>query len=247
MQTHTILNQMIKAGLHFGHTKDQWNPKMAPYIYKQKNGVHIIDIIQTWFYIRQVSKFLEISTAKGHKVLFVGTKKQAAQLIQFTALRCNSFFVNQRWLGGCLTNWKTIQKSIRNLNILSTKSTHISSKHTFLKKKKKKQEKLLKYFKGLRNMKNVPEIVIIIGQQKELNAVYECQKLGLRTITILDTNCNPLLADLFIPANDDSISSIKFILDQLAVAILKGKQSFKLKQTQTKKQKEKSNKIKSLL
>nr|YP_009472727.1 ribosomal protein S2 [Codium arenicola]ARO74365.1 ribosomal protein S2 [Codium arenicola] len=228
MQTQIILNQMIKAGLHFGHTKDQWNPKMSPYIYKEKNGVHIIDIIQTWFYIRQVCKFLEISTAKGQKVLFVGTKKQAAQLIQLTAIKCHSFFVNQRWLGGLLTNWRTIKKSIYKLNTLDTKSTHISAKHTFLKKKKK--DKLVKYFRGLQNMQNVPEIVIIIGQQKELNAVYECQKLGLRTITILDTNCNPLLADLFIPANDDSISSIKFILDQLAVAILKGKQTFKLKQ-----------------
>nr|YP_009519301.1 ribosomal protein S2 [Codium arabicum]AYC65217.1 ribosomal protein S2 [Codium arabicum] len=211
----TLLKQMIQAGLHFGHTKDQWHPKMLPYIYQEKNGVHIIDIIQTWFYIRKVSKFLEICTAQGQKVLFVGTKKQAAQLIETTAIRCNSYFVNKRWLGGLLTNWSTLQNSIFQLKQLQQQP--LSNRF-----QQKKYDKLIKYFRGLQNMKQIPDIVIIIGQQKELNAVLECRKLGIRTITLLDTNCNPLLADLFVPANDDSISSIKFILDQFATAILKG-------------------------
>nr|QHD45133.1 30S ribosomal protein S2 [Codium fragile] len=237
------LNKMIQAGLHFGHTKDQWNPKMFPYIYKEKNGVHIIDIIQTWFYIRKVSQFLETSTAQGQKVLFVGTKKQAAPLIELAALRCNSFFINKRWLGGLLTNWRTLKKSITKLNTLQNKSISngISKKNQISKKtqilNQKKQDKLIKYFRGVQNMQNIPEIVIIIGQQKELNAVYECEKLGLRTITLLDTNCNPLLADLFIPANDDSITSLKYILDKLTISILKGNQILKLKQKKVKNEK----------
>lgn len=218
----SILKEMIQAGVHFGHPKHQWNPKMFPYIYKEKNGIHIIDIIQTCFYLRKVNNFLEQSTAQGKKILFVGTKKQASKIIKKIALDSDTFFVNQRWLGGLLTNWTTIKKSILKFNQLQTMemSSRLSKKNKV--QIQKKCDRLEKYIGGLKDMYQIPDIVIIVGQQKELNAVYECRKLGLRTITILDTNCNPLLADLFIPANDDSISSIKFILQEFSKSIKKG-------------------------
>nr|YP_009330308.1 30S ribosomal protein S2 [Lambia antarctica]ANN39056.1 30S ribosomal protein S2 [Lambia antarctica] len=216
------LQKMIQAGVHFGHPKDQWNPKMLPYIYKEKNGIHIIDIIQTWFYLKKISKFLEEACSQGKQILFVGTKKQASKIVEAVALDSNSFFVNERWLGGLLTNWTTIQKSIQKLNNLQKQENF----QKFSKKEKVKLEKqkqrLEKYIGGLKNIKKPPDIVIIIGQQKELNAVKECRKLGIRTITLLDTNCNPLLADLFVPANDDSIASIKLIINEFSKSIKKG-------------------------
>ena len=226
------LQKMIQAGVHFGHPKDQWNPKMLPYIYKEKNGIHIIDIVQTWFYLKKISKFLEDACSQGKQILFVGTKKQASKIIQSTAIESDSFFVNERWLGGLLTNWTTIQKSILKLNSLQKNENF----QNFSKKEKVKLEKqkqrLEKYIGGLKTMNKLPDIVIIIGQQKELNAVKECRKLGIRTITLLDTNCNPLLADLFIPANDDSISSIKLIITELAKSIKNGHSIYQQKKQQ---------------
>ena len=217
------LQKMIEAGVHYGHSKPQWNPKMRPYIYKEKNGTHIIDIVQTYFYLLKVSQFVQTATAQGKKFLFVGTKKQTATLIQQAAMESDMFFVNRRWLGGLLTNWITLQKSIAKL-----KSLHNLDELTISSKKErvkfiKKRERLEKYIGGLKNMKSIPDIVIIVGQQRELNAVYECQKLGIRTITILDTNCNPDLADLFIPGNDDSISALKLLLDEITKSIKAGK------------------------
>ena len=230
-----ILQKMIQAGVHFGHPKDQWNPKMLPYIYKEKNGIHIIDIVQTWFYLKKISKFLEDSSAQGKQILFVGTKKQASKIIQLTALESDSFFVNERWLGGLLTNWVTIQKSINKLNYLEKRENF----ETFSKKDRVKIEKqksrLEKYMGGLKTMTKLPDIVIIVGQRKELNAVKECKRLGIRTITLLDTNCNPMLADLFIPANDDSISSIKLILTELSKSIKVGRKIYQQKNQKLKK------------
>nr|AYC64544.1 ribosomal protein S2 [Pseudoderbesia arbuscula] len=216
------LQKMIQAGVHFGHPKDQWNPKMLPYIYKEKNGIHIIDIIQTWFYLKKISKFLEEACAQGKQILFVGTKKQASKIIQLTASESESFFVNERWLGGLLTNWATIQKSILKMNRLQKQENFDNFSKKDKVKLEKQKQRLEKYIGGLKMMTKLPDIVIIVGQQKELNAVKECRKLGIRTISILDTNCNPLLADLFIPGNDDSISSIKLILTELAKSIKVG-------------------------
>lgn len=218
----SILNEMVQAGIYFGHSKSEWNPKMKPYIYKEKNGIHIIDIIQTYYYIQTVSQFLEQAATQGKTFLLVGTKKQASQTVKEIAQECNILFVNKRWLGGLLTNWLNIKKSILRLNSLQNidKFKYLSKKeYTRLYNKRKRLEK---YVGGLTQMACIPDIVIIIGQTRELNAVYECRKLGLRTVTILDTNCDPLLADLFIPANDDSIQSIKWILNRLAASINKG-------------------------
>lgn len=230
-----ILQKMIQAGVHFGHPKDQWNPKMLPYIYKEKNGIHIIDIVQTWFYLKKISKFLEESSSQGKQILFVGTKKQASKIIQLTALESESFFVNERWLGGLLTNWMTIQKSINKLNYLEKKENFENFSKKDRVKIEKQKSRLEKYMGGLKTMTKLPDIVIIVGQRKELNAVKECKRLGIRTITLLDTNCNPMLADLFIPANDDSISSIKLILTELSKSIKVGRKIYQQKNQKLKK------------
>nr|YP_009532753.1 ribosomal protein S2 [Pedobesia claviformis]AYC65297.1 ribosomal protein S2 [Pedobesia claviformis] len=219
-----VLKKMIYSGVHFGHPKRDWNPKMSPYIYKEKNGIHIIDIIQTYFYLKKSAQFLEHAASQGQTILFVGTNKQIAQIIKQAAINSNTFYVNKRWLGGLLTNWLNMRHSIMQLNQLNLLKL---SSETLQVRMEKKYDRLQKYIGGLKEMRRLPDVVIIVGQQRELNAVYECQKLGLRTITILDTNCNPRLVDLFIPANDDSRQSIKWILNTLSKSIVKGHQLYK--------------------
>ena len=219
------IKKMIYAGMHFGHQKKNWNPKMAPYIYTERNGIHIIDLIQTYTYFQQVCSFLTQEAAEGKTFLFVGTKKQGAKLVAKAALRCDSYFVNQRWLGGMLTNWKTIKTSLNKLVELERKET--SGEFLNYSKKEasnliKEKERLQKYLGGLKGMKKLPDVVIIVGQTEEIHAVYECKKLGISSVTILDTDCDPSLADLFIPANDDSIASLQFILTGFLESIKKG-------------------------
>ena len=222
------LEQLLDAGVHFGHQVRRWNPKMEPFIYGQRNGIHIIDIVQTLVYLEETKQFLTKQSSEGKTILFVGTKRQAAPIIKSAAEECDSFYVNQRWLGGMLTNWSTIRTCIDKLNAMDKQEEE--GKLAQLPKKEvallmKKREKLEKFFGGIKSMKKPPDIVILIGQPREMNAVLECNKLGIRTITLLDTNCNPALADLFIPANDDSIRSVELILGEFTEAILKGKRA----------------------
>ena len=243
----TKIDEMVKTGVHFGHQAKKWNPKMAPYIYAEKNGIHIIDLIQTYFFLKNTVNFLKSEASQGKTFLFVGTKKQASRLIAKVALSCDSFYVNQRWLGGMLTNWKTIKTSIEKLNQLQNLDFSNYSKKEIANLKKEK-ERLQKYLGGLKNMASIPDVVIIVGQPDELNAVRECQKLGLRSITILDTDCDPTLADLFVPANDDSVASLQLILAEFVDAIKKGQKQYQ--ETQKKrvlKLKNKSSSIKSKL
>jgi small subunit ribosomal protein S2 len=221
----TKIDEMVKTGVHFGHQAKKWNPKMAPYIYAEKNGIHIIDLIQTYFFLKNTVNFLKSEAAQGKTFLFVGTKKQASRLIAKVALSCDSFYVNQRWLGGMLTNWKTIKTSIEKLNQLQNLDFSNYSKKEIANFRKEK-ERLQKYLGGLKNMTAIPDVVIIVGQPDELNAVRECQKLGLRSITILDTDCDPNLADLFVPANDDSVASLQLILAEFVDAIKKGQKQY---------------------
>jgi small subunit ribosomal protein S2 len=198
------LEQLLDAGVHFGHQVRRWNPKMEPFIYGQRNGIHIIDIVQTLVCLEETNQFLMQQSSEGKTILFVGTKRQAAPIIQSAALECGSFYVNQRWLGGMLTNWSTIRTCIDKLNAMDKQDE--DGKLAQLPKKEvalltKKRAKLEKFFGGIKHMQKRPDIVILIGQPREMNAVLECNKLGIRTITLLDTNCNPGLADLFIPAN----------------------------------------------
>lgn len=226
------LKQMFEARLHLGHLSKSWNPKTKPYIREKRNKQYFIDLVQTYFELKKVVKFLEISASQGKNILFVGTKRQATDLIAKAASESNSFFINERWLGGMLTNWKTIYGSIKKLQDLEKKEE--SGEFEILEKKvaasyRKRKEKLERYVGGVKKMKWRPDIVIIIGQVEEMNAVKECRKLGIKIITILDTNCNPTLADYFVPANDDSRSSLKFLLNYFKKAIIQGQQNKTLK------------------
>lgn len=221
----TKIDEMVKTGVHFGHQAKKWNPKMAPYIYAEKNGIHIIDLVQTYFFLKKACNFVTAEAAQGKTFLFVGTKKQASRLIAKVALNCDSFYVNQRWLGGMLTNWRTIKTSIEKLNELQNLDFSNYSKKEIANLKKEK-ERLQKYLGGLKNMTSIPDVVIIIGQPEELNAVRECQKLGLRSVTILDTDCDPTLADLFVPANDDSVACLQIILNEFVDSIKQGQKQF---------------------
>jgi small subunit ribosomal protein S2 len=223
------LEDMIQSGMHFGHFTREWNPRMAPYIYGERNGRHILDLVQTQYLLKKVLGFLEQHVAQGKSVLFVGTKKQAAPLIAKTALNCNSSYVNQRWLGGMLTNWRTIQKSLQKLE--SYKQAEETGEWNLLKKqevarKRREKERLEKYLAGLQNMANLPGIVIIVGQPEEIHAVRECRQLGIPTVTILDSNCDPTLADWFIPANDDSVSALTLLLTSFENAITMGQSQY---------------------
>nr|YP_009106404.1 ribosomal protein S2 [Fusochloris perforata]AIT95212.1 ribosomal protein S2 [Fusochloris perforata] len=226
------IDKMVQVGMHFGHQASKWNPKMLPFIYGEQNGIHIIDLIQTYWQLKHVNEELTKLAGEGKSFLFVGTKKQAARLIANVARECDSYYINQRWLGGMLTNWQTIKTSIAKLNILEKQE--LNGDFEKLPKKeaatyRKEKENLEKYLGGVKTMKKLPDIVIIIGQPEEMNAVRECKKLGIKTITILDTNCDPTLADLFIAANDDSVTSLQYILSEFLDAIKKGKKQYQEK------------------
>ena len=212
-----MLESMLEAGVHFGHQVGRWNPKMAPYIYEEKNGIHVLDLVQT---VRDLERARQ--ALRGAKnVLFVGTKPQIAPLIATTAEKCNAHYVNTRWIGGLLTNWSTMSMCLQKLNTLDKQLGSDLQSQGFSKKEvlmlKKQRDRLDKFFGGLRNLKTLPDLVVIVGQPNERNAVSECQKLGIPTITLLDSNCDPTLAEYGIPANDDSTRSVELILDRLAV------------------------------
>jgi small subunit ribosomal protein S2 len=220
------LEQMLDSGVHFGHQVRRWNPKMAPFIYGERNGIHIIDILQTLVCLEEACNFLMTQSAEGKTILFVGTKRQAAPVIEKAAIQCDAHYVNQRWLGGMLTNWSTMTTCIDKLKKIEKQEQ--DGTFALLPKKEvsilqKRKEKLEKFFGGVKNMPKLPDVVILIGQLREGNAVKECNKLGIRTITLLDTNCDPKVADLLIPGNDDSIRSVELILGELTDAILQGK------------------------
>ncbi len=219
------LAQMLEAGVHFGHQTRRWNPKMSKYIYTDRNGVHIIDLVQTAQLMEEAFNYVRSASEKGQKFLFVGTKRQAAGIIQQEAARCGAYYVNQRWLGGMLTNWTTIKSRVDRLKELERMQ---ASGEIDLRPKKeasvlrRELERLQKYLGGIKNMRKVPDVVVIVDQKREYNAILECQRLGIPMISLLDTNCDPDYADIPIPANDDAIRSIKLIVGRLADAIHEG-------------------------
>ena len=219
------LSELLEAGVHFGHQSRRWNPKMFPYIYTERNGIHIIDLVQTAQLITEAYEFVKNSASQGKKFLFLGTKRQAAGIIKSEALRSNSYYINQRWLGGMLTNWVTIKSRVERLKDLEyQESSGIIDK---LPKKegatlRRELGKLSKYLQGIKNMKKLPDLLIIVDQKRETTAIQECIKLGIPIVCILDTNCNPEVVDIPIPANDDAIRSIKLIVTKMADAIIEG-------------------------
>ncbi|MEA5466400.1 30S ribosomal protein S2 [Leptothoe sp. PORK10 BA2] len=219
------LAQLLESGVHFGHQTRRWNPKMDQYIFTARNGVHIIDLVQTAQLLDNAYNFVRSSAEKGQKFLFVGTKRQAAGIVAEEASRCGSYYINQRWLGGMLTNWATIKTRVDRLKELERMQ---ETGALALRPKKeaavlrRELEKLQKYLGGIKLMRRLPDVVIMVDIKREYNAVQECQKLGIPIVSLLDTNCDPDVVDIPIPGNDDAIRSIKLILGSLANAIYEG-------------------------
>nr|YP_009646389.1 ribosomal protein S2 [Chloroparvula japonica]QBX98152.1 ribosomal protein S2 [Chloroparvula japonica] len=218
----TTTKSLLKSGVHLGHSVSHWHPKMAPHIYQTRAGVHIIDLIQTQVCIAQARQYLTAATKQGYTTLFVGTKPQVSQSLANVAKSCNSFYINQRWLGGLLTNWKTLRQSVTTL--AKMEMLHSQGLLTSLPKRRyaafmREYNRLSKYLAGVCSMTSEPDVVVVVGQQEEQNAINECNCLGIRTLTLLDTNSNPAFADLYIPASDDSAHGVPIILNQLANAI----------------------------
>ncbi|MBD1804876.1 30S ribosomal protein S2 [Microcoleus sp. FACHB-SPT15] len=220
------LAEMLESGVHFGHQTRRWNPRMSQYIYTARNGVHIIDLVQTAQLMEDAYSYMRTASEQGKKFLFVGTKRQAAGIIAQEASRCGAYYVNQRWLGGMLTNWETIKTRVERLKDLERREA--SGALDLLPKKeasvlRRELGKLQKYLGGIKLMRKVPDVVVIVDQRREYNAILECEKLGLPIVSMLDTNCDPNVADIPIPANDDAIRSIKLIVGKLADAIYEGR------------------------
>lgn len=220
------LAQLLEAGVHFGHKAYRWNPKMFPYIYTERNNIHILDLVQSAQLLKEANAYVQAEASKDQIFLFIGTKRQASSLIAQEAKRCDSYYVNHRWLGGMLTNWVTLKSRIERLKTLEQQQA--DQVFDLLPKKEaslrlKELEKLRKHLNGVKDMERLPDVAIIVDQKREITAVRECRKLGIPIISILDTNCDPDLVDIPIPGNDDAVRSIKLILKSLADNISLGK------------------------
>ena len=220
-----IAKSFLKASVHYGHRPKEWNPKMAPYILHEKYGYHIFNIVKTSKLLKLAGNILQIKAEKGGQFLFVGTDKVSAPIVAKQAEDAQCFYINYRWLGGMLTNWPTIQKRIERLKFLEEKEAKglfiLLSKKEY-NAQKKEMEKLNRIFHGIKNMKHLPDAVIFTNQLKDSLAIQECLKLGIPTIAVVDTNGNPDMIPYPIPANDDSSSSIDFILKYLVKRIVAG-------------------------
>lgn len=221
------MKQLLEAGVHFGHQTRRWNPKMAPYIFTERNGIYIIDLQKTVKKVEEAYNFVREIAEQGKTILFVGTKKQAQDAVKEEAARCDMFYVNERWLGGMLTNFQTIQKRINRLRELEKmeaegvfdvlpKKEVISLRH--------EMDKLQKFLGGIKNMDKLPGALFIIDPRKERIAVAEARKLGIPIVAIVDTNCDPDEIDYVIPGNDDAIRAVKLLAAKMADAVLEGRQ-----------------------
>jgi small subunit ribosomal protein S2 len=221
------MKALLEAGVHFGHQTRRWNPKMKRFIFGERNGIYIIDLSQTTRRLDTAYDFVRRAALEGKSVVFVGTKKQAQEVVKDEALRCNQYFVNQRWLGGMLTNWGTIAKRIARLKELETMRVdgtfdRLPKKEvSVLEKEITKLEKLLGGLKGLRSR---PDVIFVIDPRKEHIAIKEARKLGIPIVGMVDTNCDPDEVDYIIPSNDDAIRAIKLIVGSMANAVLEGRQ-----------------------
>lgn len=224
------MKQLLEAGVHFGHQTKRWNPKMAKYIFGQRNGIHIIDLQKTVKKIKEAYKYIVDRVSQGEYILFVGTKKQAQESIILEAQRCGMYYINQRWIGGLLTNYQTINKSIARLGEID--ELFNSGRNAALTKKEqaqldKERGKLNKLLGGIKGMKKLPGTVFIVDTNMEQNAVKECRKMEIPIVGVVDTDCDPDQVDHIIPANDDAIRAIKLLSSIIADAVNEGKQTRK--------------------
>jgi len=225
------MKQLLEAGVHFGHQTRRWNPKMAEYIFTERNGIYIIDLQKTVKKIEDAYYFVREVAMNGKPVLFVGTKKQAQDSIKEEAARCDQFFVNARWLGGMLTNFKTIKTRIDRLKELEKMETEgifdVLPKKEVIKLRHE-MDKLEKYLGGIKDMKGLPGAIFIVDPRKERNAILEAKNLGIPIVAIVDTNCDPDEVDYVIPGNDDAIRAVKLIASKVADAVIEGRQGEQL-------------------
>jgi len=221
------MKQLLEAGVHFGHQTRRWNPKMDKYIFTERNGIYIIDLQKTVKKVEEAYNFVRSIAERGGTILFVGTKKQAQDSVAEEATRCGQFYINQRWLGGTLTNFETIKKRIARLKELERMEEDgtfdlLPKKEVILLKKEK--ERLEKFLGGIKNMKSMPDAVFIIDPRKERIAVAEARKLGIPIVGIVDTNCDPDEIDYVIPGNDDAIRAVKLLTSKIADAVIEAHQ-----------------------
>jgi small subunit ribosomal protein S2 len=223
------MKELLEAGVHFGHQTRRWNPKMKEYIFGERNGIHIIDLQKTLKMFRDAARYVSEIAGQGKRVLFLGTKRQAQEAIAEEANRCGMFFVNHRWLGGTLTNWATLQKSIKRFKLLKG-MVEDGRMAQFSKKEAARLERELKHlrqnFSGVENMTTLPDAMFVIDPNAEVIAVREARRMGIPVVAIVDTNCDPNLVDWVIPGNDDALRAIRLFTSKISDAVLSGRQSF---------------------
>ncbi|AVM66507.1 MAG: 30S ribosomal protein S2 [Fenollaria massiliensis] len=221
------MKDLLEAGVHFGHQTRRWNPKMARFIFTERNGIYIIDLQKTVDQVEQAYKLIKDVVEEGGKVLFVGTKKQAQEAIESEAKRCDMYYVNQRWLGGMLTNYNTIKGRIKKLEEYN-KMEEDGSLSVLPKKEvatiRAEREKLARYLNGIKDMDGMPQLIFVVDPKKEKIAINEAKILGIPVVGLVDTNCDPDEVDIAIPGNDDAIRAVKLITETLANAVIEGKQ-----------------------
>lgn len=221
------MKQLLEAGVHFGHQTRRWDPRMAEYIFQARNGIHIIDLQKTSKKIDEAYRFIKEQAEEGKEILFVGTKKQAQECVKEAAQMCGMYYIDQRWLGGMLTNFGTIQKRIQRLRDLE-KMQEDGTFDVLPKKEviglKKEMEKLEKNLGGIKEMKKIPGVIFVVDPKKERIAILEARKLNIPVVGLVDTNCNPEDVDYVIPGNDDAIRAVKLITQVMANAVIEGKQ-----------------------
>ncbi len=222
------MKELLEAGVHFGHQTKRWNPKMKEYIFGERNGIYIIDLQKTLKMFKEASKFVQDSAAEGKLVLFVGTKRQAQDAIAEEAGRCGMFYINQRWLGGLLTNWVTVQKSVKRLKELDDMAT--DGRYELLPKKEvikleRERKHLQANLAGIKNLNRLPDLIFVIDSNKEQIAVKEARKLGIPVVAVVDTNCDPSEVDYVIPGNDEALRAIRLFTSKVADSVVEGVQA----------------------
>jgi small subunit ribosomal protein S2 len=221
------MKELLEAGVHFGHQTKRWNPKMKEYIFGERNGIYIIDLQKTLKMFKEASKFVQDLATDGRIVLFVGTKRQAQDAIAEEAQKCGAFYINQRWLGGLLTNWVTVQKSVKRLKELDEMAT--DGRYELLPKKEvikleRERKHLQANLAGIKNMNRLPDAIFVIDSNKEQIAVREARKLGIPVVAVVDTNCDPTEVDYVIPGNDDALRAIRLFTSKISESIAEGAQ-----------------------
>jgi small subunit ribosomal protein S2 len=232
--TDVTMKNLLEAGVHFGHQTSRWNPKMKPYIFGARNGIYIIDLQQTVKMFRDAYNFVRDLTAQGGQMLFVGTKKQAQDVIREEAERCGAFYVNTRWLGGTLTNFQTIKQSIERLKKLDEMLDDPQVVEALTKKElqgvRRERDKLLSSLGGIKGLRKLPDALFVIDPQKEEIAVREANKLGIPVVAVVDTNCDPDLIDYKVPGNDDAIRAIRLFCAAIAESVIEGRNLYEERQ-----------------